>query len=58
MYICTLTQTAATIKCAFLRDKKRVSLLLLVMLLGNTNLFLDLKEYPSLEHDTKNTFFY
>ncbi len=33
-------------KCAFLRDKKVISLILS----GNPNLFLDLKQYHSLEH--------
>ncbi len=47
MYLCI--QTQATIKCAFLRDKK-VILLLLLILSGNPNLFLDLKQYHSLEH--------
>ncbi len=47
MYLCILTQ--ATIKCAFLRDKK-VILLLLLILSGNPNLFLDLKQDHSLEH--------
>ncbi len=45
MYLCILTQ--ATIKCAFLRDKK---VILLLILSGNPNLFLDLKKYHSLEH--------
>ncbi len=40
--------TEATIKCAFLRDKKVI--LLLLILSGNPNLFLDLKQYHSLEH--------
>ncbi len=39
--------TQATIKCAFLRDKK---VILLLILSGNPNLFLDLKQYHSLEH--------
>ncbi len=59
MYLCILTQ--ATIKCAFLRDKKVILLLLLLLLLrlsGNPNLFLDLKQYHSLEHAaTKKLFF-
>ncbi len=38
--------TQATIKCAFLRDKK----VILLILSGNPNLFLDLKQYHSLEH--------
>ncbi len=46
MYLCILTQ--ATIKCAFLRDIKVI--LLLLILSGNPNRFLDLKSYHSLEH--------
>ncbi len=53
MYLCILTQ--ATIKCAFLRDKK---VILLLILSGNPNLFLDLKQYHSLEHaETKKLIF-
>ncbi len=37
-----LTQTTTTIKCAFLRDKK---VILLLILSGNTNPLLDLKHY-------------
>ncbi len=52
IYLCILTQ--ATIKCAFLRDKK----VILLILSGNPNLFLDLKQYHSLEHaETKKYFF-
>ncbi len=55
MYLCILTQ--ATIKCAFLRDKKVI--LLLLILSGNPNPFLDLKQYHSLDHAaTKKLFFY
>ncbi len=55
MYLCI--QTQATIKCAFLRDKK-VILLLLLLLSGNPNLFLDLKQYHSLDHaETKKFIF-
>ncbi len=54
MYLCILTQ--ATIKCAFLRDKKVI--LLLLILSGNPNRFLDLKQYHSLEHaETKKLIF-
>ncbi len=52
MYLCILTQ--ATIKCAFLRDKKVI--LLLLILSGNPNLFLDLKQYHSLEHAATKIF--
>ncbi len=49
MYLCI--QTQATINCAFLRDKKVILLLLLIIILsGNPKLFLDLKQYHSLEH--------
>ncbi len=55
MYLCI--QTQATIKCAFLRDKK-VILLLLLILSGNPNLFLDFKQYHSLDHaETKKLIF-
>ncbi len=55
MYLCI--QTQATIKCALLRDKK-VILLLLLLLSGNPNLFLDLKQYHSLDHaETKKLIF-
>ncbi len=48
--------TQATIKCAFLRDKKVI--LLLLILSGNPNLFLDLKQYHSLDHaETKQLIF-
>ncbi len=40
--ICILTQATITIKCAFLRDK---NVILLLILSGNTNLLLDLKRY-------------
>ncbi len=54
MYLCILTQ--ATIKSAFLRDKKVI--LLLLILSGNPNRFLDLKQYHSLEHaETKKLIF-
>ncbi len=43
MYLCILTQ--ATIKYAFLRDKK-----VILILSGNPNQFLDLKQYHSLEN--------
>ncbi len=53
MYLYILTQ--ATIKCAFLRYKKVI--LLLLILWGNPNLFLDVK-YHSLEHaETKQNFY-
>ncbi len=53
-YLCILTQ--ATIKCAFLRDKKVI--LLSLILWGNQNRFLDLKQYHSLEHaETKKYIF-
>ncbi len=39
IYLCILTQ--ATIKCAFLRDK---NVILLIILSGTQNLFLDLKQ--------------
>ncbi len=56
MYLCILTQ--ATIKCAFLRDKKVILLLLLLLSSGNPNLFLDLKQYHSLDHaETKKLIF-
>ncbi len=46
----------ATIKCAFLRDKKVI--LLLIILSSNPNLFLDLKQYHSLQHaETKKYIF-
>ncbi len=46
-----LTQAdTTTIKCAFLRDKK---VILLLILLGNTNLFIDLKQYHSEHAETK-----
>ncbi len=50
MDLCILTQ--ATIKCAFLRDKK--VMILLLILSGSPNLFLDLKQYHSLEHAETN----
>ncbi len=54
MYLCILTQ--ATIKCAFLRDKK-IKMLLLI-LSGNPKRFLDLKQYHTLEHaETKKYIF-
>ncbi len=53
IYLCILTQ--ATIKCAFLRYKKVV--LLLFILWGNPNLFLDLK-YNSLEHAETKKYIY
>ncbi len=54
MYLCI--QTQATIKCALLRDKKVI--LLLLLLSGNPNLFLDLKQYHSLDHaETKKLIF-
>ncbi len=56
MYLCI--QTQATIKCAFLRDKKVILLLLLLLSSGNPNLFLDLKQYHSLDHaETKKFIF-
>ncbi len=55
VHLCILTQ--ATIKCVFLRDKS-VILLLLLILWGNPNLFLDLKQYHSLEQaETKKYIF-
>ncbi len=46
MYLCILTQ--ATIKCAFLRDKSDD---IIIIISGQPpNLFLDLKQYHSLEH--------
>ncbi len=45
----TQADTTTTIKCAFLRDK----VILLLILLGNTNLFIDLKQYHSEHAETK-----
>ncbi len=53
MYLCILTQ--ATIKFAFLRDKKVI--LLLLILWDKPNRFLDLKQYHSLEHAENNNLF-
>ncbi len=52
-YLCILTQ--ATIKCAFLKHKKVIVLLILS---GSPNRFLNLKQYHSLEHaETKKYIF-
>ncbi len=39
MYLCTLTQ--ATIKCAFLRDKK-IDITIIIIIIRQPKLFLDL----------------
>ncbi len=55
IYLCILTQANFTIKRAFLRDKK---VIILLIVSGKPNQFLDLKQYHSLDHaETKKYMF-